>query len=276
MSACSAKTFAAPTGMPMPTPTMSPTPLSPTSLPLASPTPALPSYWEEALPGLLVREMVIPASGKSDEARAVVVRLDPQRFLIRVIYQPDQPRQVSAWRQSSGALVTINGGFFQADHTTAGLIISAGDASGVSFDQTIGPETAPGMFSVTNGVPNIRDLNERAYDPKIDELDEAVQGFPILIRDGAPGQFTLPDRVAWRTVVGLDSKGNVYLINISRGEVSLVRLGNWLSNESGLGLTAALNLDGGPSSGMVIHAGNVSAALDSISSVPSVIAVFPR
>lgn len=275
MLACNAGAVVTPT--PSPTPLMTPTPIPPSAIPPPSPTPPLPAEWVEALLGLSVREMTIPAAGKSTEARAALVRIDPQRFDIRVLYHPDQPRPVSAWRESSGALVVANGGFFQADHTTAGLIISDGVPTGVSFDQTLDAFAAPGMFSVRDGIPNIHFLAQRAYDPQIDAADDAVQGFPILIGDGGvAGEFALPDRVAWRTVVGRDAKGDVYLINVSRGEVTLLRLRDWLANESGLGLAAALNLDGGPSSGLAIWAGGVNATLDSVSSVPSVIAVVEK
>ena len=274
MLACTAGPATPPN--PIATPLMSPTPIPSTAIPPPTPTPPLPADWTEAQAGLWVREVAIAAQGKSTDAKAILIKIDPARYKIRVAYNPAVPQRVVGWLPPAGTAVVINAGFFQEDHTTAGLIISGGIESGLSFDQSLDTTAAPGMFSLTGGVPNIHYLVQRSYDLAVDHLDEAVQGFPILIRDGSPETFTLPDRAAWRTVVGIDAQGYVVLIHVSRGEVTLLRLQSWLISESGLGLNAALNLDGGTSTGVAIRAGNVSAVLDSVTRVPSVIEVTSK
>ena len=133
-----------------------------------------------------------------------------------------------------------------------------------------------GTFSLSADGAAIWSLAERPYDPG-EQVDQAAQAFPMLIKDGLPADFDLPDRIAWRTVVAIDDVGRVILINVSAGEVTLYRLRDWLaSQQSDVRIVAALNLDGGPSSGMVVNAGRWALRLDSFSRVPSVIAVYPK
>ncbi|MBN1312038.1 MAG: phosphodiester glycosidase family protein [Anaerolineae bacterium] len=263
----------APTPTPTPMPTATVTPVAATAIPL-TPTPTLPATWQEVLPGMALRAMTFDVRPDAPPAEAVLARIDPARYSFRIIYDPDNPSTVSEWQARTQALVIVNAGFFQADFQTAGLLAADGEVFGVSFDQIDAQYYGfGGMFSVTGGRPDLRMLGAAPYQPG-EPLDQAVQGLPMLLREGGvPVSFDLPDRTARRTVVSIDAAGAVLLISVPWSMVSLYELRDWLARESELELDAALNLDGGPSSGLILKAGGWSAQYDSWSKVPSVLVI---
>jgi hypothetical protein len=58
--------------------------------------------------------------------------------------------------------------------------------------------------------------------------------------------------------------------------ISLFDLRDWLATTEELAIVSALNLDGGPSTGMVLAAGSWLVQQDSPGFVPGVIAAVPR
>jgi uncharacterized protein YigE (DUF2233 family) len=109
------------------------------------------------------------------------------------------------------------------------------------------------------------------YNPS-EYLSEAVQSFPVLVKPGgvmgfpADGDAGQPAR---RTVVAQDTTGKILFLVAPHGYFSLHELAVWLSS-SDLAIDTALNLDGGPSSGIWMP-GHIN--IDAIVPVPLVIAV---
>lgn len=286
-------------------PTPSPTPAPATPAPTVPPTPTIPPSWTSAVPGVEVRALPIPATEdapqptltptpwasvapgveaqtvpiparwRSEDSLAVVLRIDPAHADIRLRYDPDNPQRVAEWTRQlgSGPFVVMNAGYFQQDYTSAGLVVADGQRFGLSFGDTDGH--AEGMFSLSGGVMRIRALAAQPYDPA-EPLDQAVQGLPMLVDGGAPSSFELPEQPARRTAIGLDSAGRLLLIHVYNIGVTLPRLRDWLIAQPDLGITTALNLDGGGSTGLVINGGPWPLVDDSISKVPSVLIVTLR
>jgi uncharacterized protein YigE (DUF2233 family) len=73
-------------------------------------------------------------------------------------------------------------------------------------------------------------------------------------------------------VVGQDAAGRVYLVVAPHNAFTLAEFAAWL-HDSDLGLTAALNLDGGGSTGYWAGPGD---AVDSFTPVPAVVAVYAK
>ena len=125
-----------------------------------------------------------------------------------------------------------------------------------------------GTFAVREGIVEIR---SNVHQPYRDELfDEAVQGFPMLVRDGEQTYFT-EGRVTRRTAIGIDEDGNVLLITTSFLGLSLRELSEFLAT-SDLNIVDAFNLDGGGST-MLFSPEN---RFGSIDPVPTILAVYPR
>jgi uncharacterized protein YigE (DUF2233 family) len=226
------------------------------------------------VPGIELRAMTFLPQADSPPAEAVLVRIDPRRYTFRIAYDPDNPSTVSEWQVRTGGLVVINAGFFQPDYQTAGLLAVDGEIVGLSFDQIDAQEYGfTGMFSVVRGLPGLRKLGAAPYQPG-EPLDQAVQGLPMLLEaGGVPVSFELPNRSARRTVVAIDRSGAVLLVSLPASMVSLYQLRDWLAGAGELQLDAALNLDGGPSTGLALETGAWSLTFDSLSKVPSVLVV---
>jgi hypothetical protein len=100
-----------------------------------------------------------------------------------------------------------------------------------------------------------------------------VQSFPVLVKPGGVMGFPADaddGRPARRTVVAQDRRGRLLFLVAPRGYFSLHHLAVWLV-ASDLDVDVALNLDGGPSSGLWLRDGP---QIDSLVPVPSVIVVL--
>ncbi len=268
--ACNAPSlFAPPTPTPTltPTATATPTPL-PTRTPAPTPTPLPPDTgWQSAAPGMAVRSLDVKV-GEATE-RVTLVRVDPDAADFRVLYAPGKPRAVGEWAQQTGARLVINAGYFTEEYQATGLLVSNGERYGASY------EDFAGMFAVdASGAASVRWLRAQPYDPA-EPLREAVQCFPVVVKPGGVMGFPADaddGRPARRTVVAQDRTGRILWLIAPRGYFSLHELAVWLT-ESDLDVDVALNLDGGPSSGLWLDADQPmnSVTLDSLSPVPAVI-----
>jgi exopolysaccharide biosynthesis protein len=194
----------------------------------------------------------------------VVFRITPERFSLRVRYGPGLPAFVSAWEPR--ARLVFNANFFDENNVAQGLLISDGQYFGQSYDGF------GGMLGVdTSGAVRIRSLADEPFQPD-EALSQAVQGFPMLIRPGGPQYANEDGARARRTVVGQDSDGRLLVILAPVGLFTLKEMAAWLASGD-FGLVAALNLDGGGSTGY--RAGPNDRA-DSLTPVPAVLAVYDR
>lgn len=258
---------------PRPVPSLIPTlPVAPPPLPGAlTPSVAAPSDtgWLEAGAGIALRRLRVPYD--DGLAPVSVVRIDPALVRFRVGYAPDQPPGLSTWHSESGALATINGGFFDAHNQSTALVISDGMISGSSY------EGLGGMFAVdTAGNVSLRYLAEQPYDPN-EPLAEALQSWPMLIKPGGTLAYTSADdgQRARRSVVAIDRSGKVLLIACASSAFTLRGLADWLLS-SDLEIDAALNLDGGSSTGLYLQSDGQFERVDAFVPLPIALLVLPE
>ncbi len=243
------------------------------SAPMPSSTP---DPWEHPLEGLDLLTLPLPTR-EGGEIAVPVIRVDPARFNLGVQYDPAQPRTMAEWGRRTRAALVVNAGFFEPDYRSTALIVADGVLYGESFDRSDVPRwhRLGGMFSMLGGVPDLRWLAQQPYRPG-EPLDQAVQGFPMLIAPGGvPIDFDLPERPARRTVIAQDTQGRLLLIVID-GPATLREVRDWLANSPTLAVDAALNLDGGKSSGLVLALPDGGLTIDSEARVPGVITAYPR
>lgn len=145
-----------------------------------------------------------------------------------------------------GALAVLNGGYFQADfRPTAWLRSRDVDLSPVRRTH------AGGVLAVRSASVFIGPLAELPFDPEF-----AVQNGPLLVEtDGAVGIHGDDGKRAARTIA-CSSAGAVRFVVMSApaGDgPTLLEAARWLSGHAGDGgrCGVALNLDGGPSTGIV-------------------------
>jgi uncharacterized protein YigE (DUF2233 family) len=270
LSGCGLGTAATPTPLPaatraVPNPSLPATPLPTATLPPRD------SGWQQLQPGLEQSVLNVVDEQRVWQETATILRLDPAYFRFDVAYRPRQPLQLPQWQAETGALLVVNGGYYTEEYLATGRVVSAGIASGISY------EGFGGMFAVMEQGPEVRSLISRPYDPA-EPLVAALQSFPLLLRPGGEVGFPEEDgRQARRTVVAQDRAGRIVFLVANRGSFTLHALSLYLA-ASDLELDVALNLDGGPSSGLLLAGEGEEPALHlpAFALLPAVIAVFPR
>lgn len=233
-----------PTATPIPTSTAVPSP-APTLLPASAPVPD--TGWLLLRPGLERRSINIYNDQNQQVEALYLLRLDPNQFRLDVAYHAT-PQNLENWQKETNALIVVNGGYFRIEnerHIPNGLTIVNGETLGSSY----GPFA--GMLAIRDDGVELRWLASKPYDP-YEPLRAALQSFPVLVKPGGelgfPAQYE-DNLKARRTVIGQDQEGRILLIIASRGHFTLHQLSVYLTG-SDLHLDIAINLDGGPSSGI--------------------------
>lgn len=240
---------------------------SPPQTSLPSPTPPLDTGWESLQLGLERRVVNLYSENGGLQENLYMLRIDPTLFTFRVGYRPGEPQSLEAWQQETGALIVLNGGFFDENDAATGLVIADGQSFGVSY-QGFG-----GMFAVDDEGPKIIWLQQEPFTEDA-SLHSALQSFPMLLIPGGqlPPQIDSGD-AARRTVLSRDSEGRIVVIVANLGYFSLSEMSQYLAN-SDLGLDRALNLDGGASSG--VYLASPGEVVSSFSPLPTVVLVYNK
>lgn len=252
--------------------TLMPTPTAAAAAP-AGPTgqPAAPvdTGWRPAAPGVELRRLPAPGPGEG-QVSVSVVRLDPALVRLRVGYAPEQPRALSAWAAEAGALAAINGGFFDERGRSVALLVSGGQVFGESY---VG---RGGQLGVSpEGAVRLRALADEPHDPA-EPLSEALQGWPMLVKPGGVAAYSFEDGDrARRSAVAVDRDGRVLLIAVAAPAFTLRELSEWLA-ASDLAVEAAVNLDGGSSTGLILQGEGVAEQIQSFVPLPIVLLAVPR
>lgn len=245
---------------PPPDATANPVPLVPASA-------ASTESWTTLGPGLSVRPWSV-----GGPAPAHVVRLNPKQWELLSVGAAQGQDGGSLLRPAPelGALVqarvVINGGFFGSQGEVLGLRASRGK-------RWAKLRTADwGVFFVREARPGLVHTQKAR---ELGPVEFAVQCGPRLIVDG--NRLHLREAEARRTVIGSDRAGQIVLLATPEA-IGLNELSDLLARpetSGGLGLTHALNLDGGPST--QIHITETDGRWDIRGSgVADAIAVVPR
>jgi hypothetical protein len=150
-----------------------------------------------------------------------------------------------------------------------GLLISDGQMWGAVYGDFAG------LLAVTaDEQVSVRWLRDHPYDPA-EPLTQGVMSFPVLVKPGGAMGFPADaddGMSARRTIVAQDFEGRILFIAAPRGHLSLHEMAVFLA-ESDLDIDVALNLDGGPSTGLWLATEANPVGIDSRAAVPSVISV---
>ncbi len=232
-------------------------------------TPAAPvGSWESVAPGLEFRELTLRANGHSGVFS--IVRLDPEQYHLRVAYDKDSPGNIREWVKAIKPLAMINGGYFDDEKRATALVIFDGVAQGTSYDGF------GGMLVVNpDGKFELRSLRQQPYDPS-EGLQQAMQSTPMLIQPGGTlSDIQADNDVARRSVIARDRAGRILLMVNGWPSFTLPDLAVALK-ESDLDLDAALNLDGGRSSGLYLRRAPNDLVIEAFDRLPLMLVVDPR
>lgn len=224
------------------------------------------AVWRVLAPGMDLGFYFPPAVPGVEVA---VLRIDLAHFTVRVRYRPGEPLDRQAWQDTlPGALALVNANFFTPENTARGLVV----VDGVPHEPAI--EAFGAIFQIRSGHARVRSAVSEPYHGEM--LEQAVQAFPMLVRDGAAAFEQISrDEQTRRTAAAHDRQGRVLLIATTFPGIRLLDLARFLA-DSDLDIENAVNLDGGSSTLMAFDPALSTFAIDPIYPVPSVIAVFPR
>jgi exopolysaccharide biosynthesis protein len=179
-----------------------------------------------------------------------LVFFDESKTKLRVLANPgrDSEKQLDVWGREHKAIAVCNGGYFEvSQREPSGLEIAAGVRSGTMVNRG----EYGGSFMVKDGKPQLVWDTEFRDDPKITEM---VQCSPWLVSDGkpwSPPSDGKPEPKNARTFILTDGARH-WAIGTAQN-VGLVELAKLLAAPGTIpefSVKRALNLDGGPSTGL--------------------------
>jgi hypothetical protein len=199
-----------------------------------------PMRWRRIGKGFDVAALSALADGDEVD-RLYLARLDPAHFRFAVRNDSDGARNLDQWMTDLGAALVINGSYYSRYGTPVTPFLSAGSALGPgSYD------ARAGAFVSSDSFVGVRDLRDETWRATFSQAQDAMVSFPLLVaRDGADRTVSDSRWLANRSFVGQDRFGRIVLGMTADGFFSLARFASFL-RRAPLGLTVALNLDGGP------------------------------
>ena len=200
--------------------------------------------WRELAPGLRVREYV---RGEAERVEFVALRMDPQRceiVLCSAAFDGKAPRTPEQWAGEYGLNAVINAGMYLPD----GLTSTAYMRSGEKTNNGRIAEKYGSFFVSSPRQPSLPDaalLDKDADDWKalLPQYDVAVQNFRLL---GPGGVQRWPENGPRHSIaaVGMNGQGEIFFLHCET-PVSVHEFVRILREESGLGLTRAMYVEGG-------------------------------
>ena len=198
-------------------------------------------------PSIQILESQLERENPKGNARLVAIVFENRSHTLRVIDSP-KPGQstLASVMESRQAIGGVNGGYFEADYTPVGLVISEGK----TLQRLKKAKLLSGILAISpKGALSI--LRSNRFDPKPGAYRDAIQCGPMLVENSVPVPGLNTEKIARRTVVATGSGKQcalIYLTSVSladAGEILALPkiLGNWTPS-------SALNLDGGSSSSL--------------------------
>lgn len=223
------------------------------------------SGWQTIDAAMELRTVRFSISDRS--AFATIVRFDPAAYRVSVKYDVANAGTIKEWYDAIQPLAVINGGYFDEAYKPTALVIFDGIKRGESY------EGFGGMVVINaQGEFELRSLRQQPYDPN-EDLQQAMQSAPMLIQPGGEiSDFGADEDRSRRSVIARDRNGRILLIATNTAVFTLQELAQVLK-ASDLDLDAALNLDGGRSTGLYVRTDGGQIKIDSFEKLPLVLVV---
>ena len=205
---------------------------------------------------------------KLDDSRAklIIYKFDPNNVTF-ALHHNNPPERMTDLANRLEANLLINGGYFDEEFTPTGMFIIDGERIGrASYDLH-----RSGALIIQAGLASLVDTSNDDL-PTVSEEVSILQSFPLLVIDNQPAIKEDSGKLARRTVIAENNDGEFLVILVDTTPVSLFELMNILL-ESDLAIKIALNLDGGPSSGVVVDVQGFSEKILPLSPLPQVVSI---
>ncbi len=202
----------------------------------------------------------------SDHGHVHFYRIDARKFRFQILMASDYHTSLLAadtYREKSGAVLVINGGFFDEFFKSLGLLLRDG--------KMINPlrRASWGVFSL-GGRTGMEPSIVATRDWKPEGVQFAIQVGPRLVVDGKIHDFKEAG-ASRRSAIGITGDG---LVEIALSDVPMT-LHDW-AEEMQKDCVQAMNLDGGGSSQFSIAHPAMSLNVVGMTGVPNAVAIFRR
>lgn len=198
----------------------------------------------------------------------IVYTIDQAQYRFDLYH--DESKRLSDWSESLKAQIVFNGAYFTEDlEPTARLVIDGLELGKNEYTSaTSGTiHIDRNSLSITNSTQTIS--TENTLDTDI------VQSFPMLIDNQKSAVKEPSELIARRTVIGVTNDNQVQIIIIDQTPISLYHL-SLILEQSPFELKTALNLDGGPSTGLEMRVNDYTESITALTPLPQVISVTKR
>jgi uncharacterized protein YigE (DUF2233 family) len=189
-------------------------------------------------------------------------RLNNKLFQLDLAYN-QTPKRLEDWHKELGSILVMNGAYFTENMVPTGLFVDEGatmNADTYDLDRS-------GTVVIKNG-----QLSFVSDFPASTVGLDLFQSFPLLVNNGEAAVATDSERIARRSVLATDEAGRILFLIVDKTPLSLYELSQILI-QSDLELTYALNLDGGPSSGLLYNDGAFKESFLPLVELPIVLSV---
>lgn len=234
-------------------------PTKPWQAPLVQKPSAVP---EKAPPKSSIQKEVFSVEDGESAYKLIVYTIDSSKTKGKVYYE-NPPLRIEEWQKKLSADLIINGAYFSEEYRPLGFTrINSKTLVDKSFTSgNIGwlSMSAEGKIAVTETLKNP------------ESMIFALQSYPLLIKDGKPHVKDETNKLARRTVLGLNKNHDLVVVMVDQTPISLFKLAQWLHTKLP-DLQMALNLDGGSSTGAALKTKDLNETILALSPLPVVIA----
>lgn len=195
--------------------------------------------WSSVDKGFEVAELPVLMDGQEVD-RIFLARIDPAFFLFAVYNDVTGEHNVRQWMKQLGATLVVNGSYYSRHGEP--------DTPFLSNKILLGPadyDARAGAFVASPAFTGIRDLAHQNWQDAFRGADNAMVSYPLLIANSEAERIRPSQWLANRSFVGQDKSRHIIIGTTKDAFFSLDRLAVFL-HDAPLGLTYALNLDGGP------------------------------
>lgn len=224
--------------------------------------------WSRVAYGLQYKIVEVP-SERQIKPKLHVFRVNTRLNDIRPLLPADnKPKTIDKLTQEAGAILGINANFFDEKNNILGLVVK--DGKEISPKKTI---SWWGIFYTYGKGYRIRHSTDIQNTRGI---RQAIQAGPRLLVNGQIPP--LKPNTSAKTAIGIDGQGQVYII-VTRFQIDINTLAQILQkspDKGGLGLSQALNLDGGSSTQLYAKKDSFKLHLPGYVNVPVGLGVFKK
>ncbi|MDD2786193.1 MAG: phosphodiester glycosidase family protein [Patescibacteria group bacterium] len=204
---------------------------------------------EQKLPSGFERREISYADGR--KVSLIVIPFKSDEWAWSLANDPTQPKSVRAWREMLDADLVINGSYFEENYQPSGYYFGPNvinEKTWPSREQQNEPASYSGLARVHDGKLELAYLTAHPQDkPKDDE--QAFLTYPTLLAEGKSLVSEDSKKYARRTILAQDAGGTNFIIITESGATSLYETAKWIADQPEK-FQIAINLDGGPSTGL--------------------------